>query len=141
MTANDGFTDSERAAIRARAQELRSRTDGSDGEGQVLAAIDKMVAEEQEIALAFHALVRENAPDLVPRTWYGMPAYATPGKKGKVVCFFKHASKFGARYNEIGFSDSAALDDGSMWPISFAVTQWTSDDEARLRTLVQQAAR
>lgn len=134
------FSDAERAAIAERAAELRARAGGSDGESDVLAAIEAMPADEQALALAFHVLVREVAPDLAPRTWYGMPAYATPGKKGKVVCHFTGATKGGARYCTVGFTDSAALDDGALWPTAFALTRWSATIEATLRTLVATAA-
>jgi len=108
----------------------------TSGEEAVLEKIAEMPDGEREIAERIHALVLKAAPELTPRTWYGMPAWA---KGDKVVCFFQNAGKFKARYSTFGFSDKANLDDGSMWPVSFALTKLTKADEARLRTLVKQA--
>ncbi|GAA1428364.1 DUF1801 domain-containing protein [Microlunatus lacustris] len=136
----DGFSAAERDAIRQRAAELRAQADGSDGEQDVLTAIDQLPEEEQTLALAFHTVVREVAPGLVPRTWYGFPAYARPGRRGGVVCFFTSASKGGTRYHVVGFGDAAALDEGSLWPTSYALLRWTADNERELGALVARAA-
>ena len=130
---NDGFTAEEKAAMKARARELKTN---EDGESAVRGAIAGMSPADRAIAKRVHALVRAAAPDLVPKTWYGMPAYA---KDGKVVCFFRDAGKFKERYAMFGFNDSAKLDEGSMWPIAFALTQLTKADEARIGELVKKA--
>jgi uncharacterized protein YdhG (YjbR/CyaY superfamily) len=129
----EGFTAEERAAMRARARELKDKT---DGESAVRAAIAGMSPQDRALAERLHELVKAAAPDLSPKTWYGMPAYA---KDGKVVCFFRNAGKFKERYAMFGFNDSAKLDEGSMWPIAFALTKLTRADEARIRALVQKA--
>lgn len=135
------FTAEERAAMKERARELRStRRSGStkaDPEAEVLGKIAEMTGLDRSLAERVHALVREVAPDLAPRTWYGMPAYA---KDGKVLCFFQSAEKFKARYATLGFNDVAGLDDGSMWPTAFALTGLSDDVEARVRELVARAA-
>jgi uncharacterized protein YdhG (YjbR/CyaY superfamily) len=131
---NEGFTAEEKAAMRARARELKA---GEDGERAVRAALAKMSAGDRAIGNRLHALVKESAPDLSPKTWYGMPAYAN--KDGKVVCYFRNASKFKERYAMFGFNDSANLDDGSMWPVAFALTKLTKADEAKIAKLVKQA--
>jgi uncharacterized protein YdhG (YjbR/CyaY superfamily) len=130
----EGFTSEEKAAMRARARELK---DTADGESAVRAAIAEMSPQDRAIAKQIDELVRAAAPDLMPKTWYGMPAYA---KDGKVVCFFRNAGKFKERYAMFGFNDSAKLDEGSMWPVAFAVTKLTAADEAKLRALVKKAA-
>ena len=136
-----GFTDEERAAMRERAQELkaeaRASKDRAAGESAVLAKIAEMPASDRALAERIHAIVKANAPTLSPKTWYGMPAYAN--KEGKVVCFFRNASKFKERYAMFGFNDVAKLDDGSMWPVAFALTKLTKADEARIAKLVKQA--
>ena len=129
----EGFTAEERAAMKARARELKDKT---DGEGAVRAAIAAMSPQDRAIAKRLHELIEATAPDLSPKTWYGMPAYA---KDGKVVCFFRNAGKFKERYAMFGFNDSAKLDEGSMWPIAFALTKLTAADEARIGKLVKQA--
>jgi uncharacterized protein YdhG (YjbR/CyaY superfamily) len=129
----EGFTAEERAAMRARARELKDKT---DGESAVRSAIAGMSPQDRALAERLHELVKAAAPDLSPKTWYGMPAYA---KDGKVVCFFRNAGKFKERYAMFGFNDSAKLDEGSMWPIAFALTKLTRADEARIRALVQKA--
>jgi uncharacterized protein YdhG (YjbR/CyaY superfamily) len=129
----EGFTAEEKAAMRARARELKDKT---DGETAVTAAIAKMSPSDRAIAKRVHELVKTAGPDLTPKTWYGMPAYA---KNGKVVCFFRDAGKFKERYAMFGFNDSAKLDDGSMWPVAFALTKLTAADEARLAALVKKA--
>jgi uncharacterized protein YdhG (YjbR/CyaY superfamily) len=137
-TTSKGFTDEERAAMRERARELKaeSRAGKADGESAVLAKIAEMPEPDRAIAERLHAIVKTSAPALSPKTWYGMPAYA---KDGKVVCFFQSADKFKARYATFGFNDAANLDDGTMWPISFALKQLTSADEANISALVKKA--
>src|SRR5947209_1849295 len=137
-----GFTDEERAAMKERAQELKSaarrgsRADRADGESDVLAKIAEMPAPDRAMAERLHAIVKASAPDLSPRTWYGMPAYA---KDGKVVCFFQSAEKFKSRYATFGFNEAANLDEGDMWPIAFALKQLTAAAEARIAALVKKA--
>jgi uncharacterized protein YdhG (YjbR/CyaY superfamily) len=130
----DGFTAEEKAAMRARARELKDKT---DGETAVAAAIAGMAPKDRTIAKRIHELVKAAAPDLMPKTWYGMPAYAN--RDGKVVCFFRDAGKFKDRYATFGFNDAAKLDDGSMWPTAFALTKLTSADEAKISKLVKRA--
>jgi uncharacterized protein YdhG (YjbR/CyaY superfamily) len=130
----EGFTAEEKAAMRARAKELKSK---ADGESAVLAALAKMSEKDRALGERVHAIVKESAPDLTPKTWYGMPAYAN--KDGKVVVFFRDAGKFKERYAMLGFNDTAKLDDGSMWPIAFALTKLTKADEATIAKLVEQA--
>jgi uncharacterized protein YdhG (YjbR/CyaY superfamily) len=130
----EGFTAEEKAAMRARARELKAN---EDGETAVRAAIAKMSPQDRAIAKGLHELVKTAGPDLVPKTWYGMPAYAD--KDGKVVCFFRDAGKFKERYAMFGFNDTAKLDDGSMWPVAFALTKLTAADEAKIRALVKKA--
>ena len=141
--AFDGFTEDERAAMKARAQELKasarrsgSKTAKADGEADLLAKIAEMEGEDRVLAERLHAIVKETAPDIESKTWYGMPAYA---KDGKVVCFFKPAKKFKVRYAELGFNDAAKLDDGAMWPTAYALTELTPGVEARIAELVKQA--
>ena len=139
----DGFTEDERAAMKERGQELKkaarrgSGTAGKDGESDVLAKISEMDGPDREMAERIHAIVTASAPDLTPKTWYGMPAYA---KDGKVVCFFQDAKKFKARYATLGFNDAANLDAGTMWPTAFALTTLTAADEKRIGELVKKAA-
>jgi uncharacterized protein YdhG (YjbR/CyaY superfamily) len=136
--AKKGFTDEERAAMKERADELRRPRKGkADEESDVLAKIAEMPEPDRGMAERLHAIVKASAPGLSPRTWYGMPAYA---KNGKVVCFFQSAQKFKTRYATLGFSDSANLDEGAMWPTAFALTTLTRAEEARIRTLVKKAA-
>jgi uncharacterized protein YdhG (YjbR/CyaY superfamily) len=145
-TANDkkseGFTDEERAAMKERAQELKAearrgpRAGKADGESDVLAKIAEMPEPDRAMAERLHAIVKASAPALSPRTWYGMPAYA---KDGKVVCFFQSAQKFKSRYATLGFSDTANLDEGAMWPTSFALKELTATEEARIDALVKRA--
>ncbi len=135
--ASRGFTDDEKAAMRERARELKAEASKADGEREVLAKIAEMQPSDRAMAERLHAIVKTTAPDLSPRTWYGMPAYAMDGS---VVCFFKCAQKFKARYATLGFSDKAKLDDGAMWPVAFAVRELTADVEARIAALVKQAA-
>jgi len=137
-----GFTDEERAAMKERAKELKAEARGgtraknADGESDVLAKIAEMPEPDRAMAERLHAMIKASAPALSPRTWYGMPAYA---KDGNVVCFFQGAHKFNARYATFGFNDRANLDDGTMWPVAFALKKLTAADEARLRALVKQA--
>ena len=139
-----GFTDSERAAMKERAQELKAEARGgrrgkkgkADGEADVLAKIDEMQGPDRAMAKRLHAIVKDSAPDLSPRTWYGMPAYA---KDGKVVCFFQSAQKFKSRYATFGFNDEANLDEGAMWPTSFALKELTDTEEAKISALVKKA--
>ena len=135
--ASKGFTDEERAAMRERAKELKGARGGkADGETDVLAKIAEMPEADRAMAEGLHAIVMDSAPDLSPRTWYGMPAYA---KDGKVVCFFQSAEKFKSRYATLGFSDKANLDKGDMWPTSFALKQLTATEEKKIRALVKKA--
>jgi uncharacterized protein YdhG (YjbR/CyaY superfamily) len=132
------FTDDERDAMKERARELKAARGGkADGEGDVLAKIAEMPESDRVMAERIHAVVKASAPGLTPKTWYGMPAYA---KDGKIVCFFQAADKFKARYATFGFNDNANLDDGSMWPTSWALTKLTLADEATIAALVKRAA-
>ena len=136
-----GFSDEERAAMRERAQELRAagrRNADKTGEGDVLAKIAEMSGPDRRMAERLHSIIKASAPALSPRTWYGMPAYA---KDGNVVCFFQSAEKFKARYATLGFSDKANLDEGPMWPTSFALKGLTATEEARIVALVKKAVR
>src|SRR5262245_32539788 len=135
--AAEGFTDEERAAVRARARELKAAARQADGERAVLASIAEMAGPDRALAERLHAVITASAPALAPRTWYGMPAYA---RAGKVVCFFQSAQKFKTRYATLGFNDAAHLDDGAMWPTAFALTELTAADEARIGALVKRAA-
>ncbi|MGA8762833.1 MAG: DUF1801 domain-containing protein, partial [Candidatus Sulfotelmatobacter sp.] len=135
--ATTGFTAEERAAMRERVREMKASANGADGESDVLAKIAEMADEDRVKAERVHAIVTATAPDLTPKTWYGMPAYA---KDGKVVCHFQDAGKFKMRYATLGFSDKARLDDDDMWPIGFALKEMTADVEARIAALVEQAA-
>lgn len=132
--APGGFTKEEREAMRDRAREAKS----GGGESDVLAAIAKMPEPDRGMATRLHAIVKGSAPGLVPKTWYGMPAYAD--QDGKVVCFFRNASKFKDRYATFGFNDKAALDDGNMWPTAFALTKLTAAEEKQIAALVKKAA-
>jgi uncharacterized protein YdhG (YjbR/CyaY superfamily) len=131
--SSERFTAEERAAMKERARESKG---AGEGESAVLAKIAEMAEPDRSLAERIHALVKAVAPDLSPRTWYGMPAYA---KDGKVVCFFQAAGKFKARYATLGFSDTAKLDDGRMWPTSFAVTELTAAEEKTIRALLKRA--
>jgi uncharacterized protein YdhG (YjbR/CyaY superfamily) len=136
----DGFTDEERGAMKQRARELKAaarRGATADEESAVLEKIAEMGDADRAMAERLHAIIKSSAPALTPRLWYGMPAYA---KGGKVVCFFQPAKKFKSRYATFGFNDPANLDDGTMWPTAFALTELTADDEARIAELVQRAA-
>ncbi len=137
-----GFTDEERAAMKERARELKaearrgSRANKADGESDVLAKIAEMPEPDRAMAKRIHAIVKASAPALSPKTWYGMPAY---GKDGKVVCFFQSAQKFNARYATFGFNDTANLDEGAMWPTSFALKALTATEEKKIGALVKKA--
>ena len=130
----EGFSADEKAAMRARAKELKA---AADGESAVREALTAMTPDDRALGERIHEIVSKAAPELVPKTWYGMPAYAN--KEGKVVCFFRDAAKFKERYAMFGFNDSAKLDEGSLWPVAFALTKLTKADEARIAKLVKQA--
>jgi uncharacterized protein YdhG (YjbR/CyaY superfamily) len=139
-TKSNGFTAEERAAMKERAKELKAESrlkkDREAGEADVLAKIAEMPKSDRAMAKRLHAIVKETAPDLAPRTWYGMPAYS---KDGKVVCFFQSAAKFKSRYATFGFNDSANLDEGAMWPTSFALKELTPAGEKKIVALVKKA--
>ena len=136
-----GFTDDEKAAMRERARELkaeaRANKDKAEGESAVLAAIAAMKEPDRTMARRLHAIIKASAPVLSPKTWYGMPAYAN--KDGKVVCFFQSAQKFNTRYATLGFSDTAKLDEGALWPVAFALKKLTAAEEAKIGALVKKA--
>jgi uncharacterized protein YdhG (YjbR/CyaY superfamily) len=134
---SSGFTADERAAMKERAQELKNAMRGTDGEKDVLAAIAKTADSERRLCERLHKLIRDAAPQLLPKTWYGMPAYANTDEK--VVVFFRPASKFKDRYLTLGFNDAAKLDDGAMWPTSYAVVKLTAAEEKRIAALVRKA--
>ncbi len=134
--AAKGFTPEEKAAMRERARELKAAAGEAEDERAVLAKIAQMSEPDRSLAKRVHAIIREKAPNLTPRLWYGMPAYA---KDGNVLCWFQGAEKFKTRYGFIGFSDKAKLDEGRMWPISFALTELTTSDEAKLSALLKKA--
>jgi uncharacterized protein YdhG (YjbR/CyaY superfamily) len=135
-----GFTDEERAAMKERAKELKAEArmdkDRAEGERAVLAKIAEMQEPDRSMAERIHAIIKDSAPVLSPKTWYGMPAYA---RDGKIVCFFQSAQKFNARYATFGFNDEANLDEGAMWPTSFALKELTASDEAKIAELVKKA--
>jgi len=131
-----GFTAEERAAMKERARELKAAADKADGESAVLAKIAEMPEPDRTMGKRLHEIVKASAPALSPRTWYGMPAYA---KDGKVVCFFQSADKFKSRYATLGFSDEASLDDGALWPTSFALKKLTAVEEKKIAALVKKA--
>ena len=137
---SEGFTDEERAAMKARAQELKAEArvnkDKAEGENAVLAAIAAMQEPDRAMAERLHAIIKASAPALSPKTWYGMPAYA---RDGKVVCFFQSAQKFNSRYATFGFNDTANLDEGALWPVTFALKELTAAEEARISALVKKA--
>jgi uncharacterized protein YdhG (YjbR/CyaY superfamily) len=134
--SSSGFSAEERAAMRERAKELKAERSKAEGERDVLAKIAEMPKPDRTMAERIHAIVKATAPDLWPRTWYGMPAYA---RDGKVVCFFKGAHKFKSRYATLGFSDNANLDDGDMWPTDFALKKLTAAEEKKITALVKKA--
>jgi uncharacterized protein YdhG (YjbR/CyaY superfamily) len=135
---NEQWTKEERAAMKERARELKASKDRAAGEADLLAKIKEMKGSDRKMAERLHEIVTTSAPDLWPRTWYGMPAYA---KDGKVLCFFQSAQKFNSRYATFGFSDEANLDKGAMWPTSFALTELTAADETKIAALVKKAVR
>ncbi len=136
-----GFTAEEKAAVKQRARELkaeeRMNNDRAEGEKALLAAIAGLKEPDRSMAERLHAIVKANAPQLMPKTWYGFPAYA---KDGKIVIFFQYSAKFNQRYSELGFNDSANLDEGNMWPVRYALTKMTPAEEARIAALVKKAA-
>ena len=136
-TKTKGFTAEERAAMKERAKELKAEAEKADGEKALLAKIAEMPKSDRAMAKRLHAIVTAGAPDLSPKTWYGMPAYAD--EDGKVICFFKSADKFKSRYATLGFSDKANLDEGNMWPTAFALKELTPADEKRIGALVKKA--
>ena len=142
-TATTRFTDEERAAMKERAKEMKTtvrrspRDRAAEAERDVLEKISEMEKPDREMAEKIHAIIKASAPDLMPRTWYGMPAYA---KDGSIVCHFQAAQKFKTRYPTLGFSDKANLDDGTMWPVAYALAKLTKADEARIAALVKKAA-
>lgn len=135
-----GFTAEEKAAMKQRAKELKAeakaKADREQGEKDVLEAIAEMGEPDRGMAKRVHEIVTQNAPDLWPRTWYGMPAYT---KDGNVICFFQNSAKFKARYSTLGFNDRANLDNGAMWPVAYALTKLTAKEEKTIATLVKQA--
>jgi uncharacterized protein YdhG (YjbR/CyaY superfamily) len=137
-TASAGFSAEERAAARERVRELKAEAAKADGKTELLAAIAKMQEPDRAIAKKVHALITAAAPALTPKTWYGMPAYA---KDGNVICYFQNAGKFKVRYQTLGFSDKAKIDDGVMWPIQYALGKLTASEEAKITALVKKAVR
>jgi uncharacterized protein YdhG (YjbR/CyaY superfamily) len=135
-TAKKGFTDEERAAMKARAQELKAAENKAEGEKAVSEAIAAMTESDRAMAERLHAIITASAPALTPKTWYGMPAYA---RDGKILCFFQPAQKFKTRYATFGFNDSANLDEGGMWPVAFALKELTDAEEAKIAALVKKA--
>ena len=133
---SQGFSLEEKAAVRERVRELKAEAARADGETELLAAIAKMHDPDRVMAGKVHALIKAAAPGLAPKTWYGMPAYA---KDGNVICFFKNAGKFNARYQTLGFTDKANLDDGAMWPSEYALMKLTANEEAKISALVKKA--
>ena len=136
--ASGGFSAEEKAAARERVRELKAEAAMADGKAELLAAIAKMHEPDRGIAKKVHALITAAAPDLAPKTWYGMPAYA---KDGNVICYFQNAGKFKVRYQTLGFSDKAKVDDGAMWPIQYALSELTAKEEAKITALVKKAVR
>ena len=140
-TSGEGFTAEEKAAVQARAQELKAEARASknreEGDQAVCMAIAQMKESDRTIAERLHEIIKDSAPDLMPKTWYGMPAYAN--KDGKVICFYQAASKFNTRYATFGFSDVANLDEGAIWPTAFALMELTAAEEAKITALVKQA--
>ena len=135
---SSGFSDEEKAAAKARVKELKAEAEKADGESAAVAAIAAMKEPDRSMAKRIHAIIKDSAPTLSPKTWYGMPAYAT--RDGKIVCFFQSAEKFNTRYATLGFNDSANLDEGAMWPVAFALKELTSAEEAKIAALVKKAA-
>ena len=132
----DGFTDEERSAMRDRVEEQKIAARREDGENAVLEKIAEMQPKDRAMAKRLHAVIKASAPTLTPRLWYGMPAYA---KDGKLICFFQSGQKFKTRYATLGFSDAAHLDEGTMWPNAYALTELTAADEARIAALLKKA--
>ncbi len=141
--ASAGFSEEERAAMKERAREAkmaaRTSKNKADGESDVLAKIAEMSEPDRSLATRLHALIKACAPELIPKTWYGMPAYAN--QEGKVICFFQAASKFKTRYSTFGFQHDAHLDEGNMWPVAFALKALNEEEEAQIRALVEKASR
>jgi uncharacterized protein YdhG (YjbR/CyaY superfamily) len=137
-TPSKGFSPEEKAAARERVRELKAEAAKADGLTELLAAIAKMQEPDRGIAKKVHALITAAAPNLAPKTWYGMPAYT---KDGSVICYFQNAGKFKVRYQTIGFSDKAKIDDGAMWPIQYAISKLTATEEAKITALVKKAVR
>jgi uncharacterized protein YdhG (YjbR/CyaY superfamily) len=139
-TSAPAFTDEEKSAMKERAKEVKAAKNGGvDGVAAVLEKIAEMEDSDRALAEKVHRVITDAAPGLAPRLWYGMPAYATSGKNGKVLCFFQPAKKFGSRYATLGFNDVAALDDGAMWPCAYALTTLGAEDEKKVRALVTKA--
>jgi uncharacterized protein YdhG (YjbR/CyaY superfamily) len=136
---SQGFTAEERAAMRERAKELKAEARKADGEKALLEKVAEMKGSDRAMAERLHALVKENAPSLSPKTWYGMPAYANAD--GKVVCFFQSMQKFGTRYATLGFSDQAKIDSGGMWPTSYALKELTAAEEKKIAALLKKAVK
>ena len=134
-----GLTAEERAALKERLKEEKAEREGKAGESDVLAKIAEMSEPDRGMAKRIHAIIKDSAPDLSPKTWYGQPAYAN--KDGKVVCFFQPAQKFNTRYSTFGFNDAANLDEGAMWPVAFALKELTAAGEAKIAALVKKAVR
>ena len=132
-----GFSDEEKAAMKERAKELKAEAAKADGESALLAKIAQMPEPDRSMAKRLHAIMKDSAPALSPKTWYGMPAYAN--KDGKIVCYFTAASKFDSRYATLGFNDTANLDEGAMWPVAFALKKLTATEEAKISALVKKA--
>lgn len=132
-----GFTAEEKAAMKERARELKAEARRADGEKALLAQIADMPQQDRALAKRVHAIVKDSAPDLLPKTWYGMPAYANGD--GKIVCFFQSADKFKSRYATLGFNDEAKLDEGNMWPTSFGLKKVTAAEEKKIAALVKKA--
>jgi uncharacterized protein YdhG (YjbR/CyaY superfamily) len=135
--SGEGFTAEEKVAMRERAKELKAEANKAEAEKAALTAITAMKEPDRSMAKRIHELIKANAPSLMPKTWYGMPAYAN--KDGKIVCFFQTAQKFNTRYSTLGFNDSANLDEGAMWATSFALKELTAAEEARIVALVKKA--
>ena len=136
MSTPKGFSAEEKAAMKARIKEMKAAAEGEDA---VKAALKEMSPADRALGKRIHEIVKDAAPELTPKTWYGMPAYAN--RDGKVVCFFRNAGKFKERYATFGFNDSAKVDDGNMWPIAYALTKLTPADEKKIRALVKKAVR
>jgi uncharacterized protein YdhG (YjbR/CyaY superfamily) len=137
-SASAGFSAEEKAAARERVRELKAEAAKADGKAELLAAIARMQEPDRAIAKKVHGLITAAAPELTPKTWYGMPAYA---KDGNLICYFQNAGKFKVRYQTLGFSDKARIDDGAMWPIQYALSKLTATEEAKITALVKKAVR